>query len=442
MTENAPPYEFTETWPSPIVRDFDLFLEAIEAPSAYLTAAKRTLDRKTLHALDGQMLTFRTDTHPRTDQEYYLLLNFFQRVCMNDRLHVFDKVGAKLRMVPTERAAELMRLSPAGRFLALLEAAWVYCDWEALHGGGSRQRTDPLLIEMVLDALGGLHPGKALAVGGRLPANLAVLSAYGHPFLVHLGLFGLVEHTRNLPMESRFHSKGDICLKTVTVTPFGAHVLKVLREDRPISLWNLPGRKHDPPEFPGQSREPGDGGVEVETPFADAFRPLLPSGADSLVLPTSPTREWREGTYVVEVSLGPVRRTIALSDEHTLEALHQAIQDAFNFDSDHLYAFYMDGKRYSDDRYEDPRGDVGPFADEAAMGAIDLFVGQEFLYLFDFGDCWEFRVRVREVLDALHRGSPKVIAAKGDPPPQYSWDDEGEEDWDEDEDEDDEEDER
>jgi len=436
MAENGTGYDITETWPTPIVRDFGLFLEAAEAPSAYLTVAKRTLDRKTLHALDGRMLTFRTDTHPRTDQEYYLLLNFFQRLCISDHLHVLDKVGAKLRMVPTERVAEFRQLSPAGKFLALLEAAWVYCDWVALGWVGSLGRTDPMLIEMVLDAMRGLRPGEAQAIDRRLPEDLAILSMHGHSFLVHLGLFGFVEHTRDPERESQYHAKGEICLNTVTITPLGAHFLKVLREDRPIRLWNLPGRKHDPPEFPGQSRKPGDGGVEVETPFVDAFRPILPPDADRLVLPPA-TREWREGTYVFEVSRGSARRTIALSDEHTLEALHQAIQGAFDFDNDHLYAFYMDGKRYSDDRYEDPRGGEGPFADDAAVGAIDLFVGQEFLYLFDFGYSWEFPVRLREILDAPHRGDPKVIAAQGDPPRQYSRGDEDEEDWDEDEQDDD-----
>jgi len=34
--------------------------------------------------------------------------------------------------------------------------------------------------------------------------------------------------------------------------------------------------------------------------------------------------------------------------------LHLAIQEAFEFDDDHLYSFFMDNKKWSHDRYEYP----------------------------------------------------------------------------------------
>jgi hypothetical protein len=41
-------------------------------------------------------------------------------------------------------------------------------------------------------------------------------------------------------------------------------------------------------------------------------------------------------------------RSIEIADEHTLEALHYAIQKAFGWDADHLYSFYMSGKRWDE----------------------------------------------------------------------------------------------
>jgi len=433
MSQDVPPFEITETWPTPIVRDFGLFLEAAGAPSAYVTAAKQALDRKTLHALDQQMQTHRTAAHSRTDQEYYPLLNFFQRLCMGGRLHVLDKVRGKLRMVPTQRAGQFRELSPAGKYLALLEAAWVDCNWEQLPGGLLRSGEDAFGIHMALEDIAPLSAGQTI-VGGRRGGRHTLFLLNHGALLTYLGFFGFLVCTPDPQAESDYGRKGVIVLKTVTITPIGEHFLKVLREDRPIALWNLPHQKHDPPEFPGQSCKPGDGGVEVETPFVDAFRPLLPADAAGLVLPR-PVRQPKEGTYVFRVSLGRVWRTIAVSHKHTLEDLHLAIQHAFKFDNDHLYAFYMDGRPYSHDRYEDPRGDEGPFADEAAVGELDLYVRQKILYLFDFGDEWRFDVELCEVLEASHAGSPKVIAAKGDPPPQYpQWEDDEEfdEEWDED----------
>ena len=51
---------------------------------------------------------------------------------------------------------------------------------------------------------------------------------------------------------------------------------------------------------------------------------------------------------------------------------------------------------------------------------LDLYVGQKFLYLFDFGDCWTFDVVFREIQETPYKGHPKIISSKGEAPPQYS----------------------
>lgn len=63
------------------------------------------------------------------------------------------------------------------------------------------------------------------------------------------------------------------------------------------------------------------------------------------------------GQYVLKVLLDQdLYRTVAISASATLEDLHLAIQRAFRFDDDHLYAFFMDGEARSDDCFNDPRG--------------------------------------------------------------------------------------
>jgi len=52
-------------------------------------------------------------------------------------------------------------------------------------------------------------------------------------------------------------------------------------------------------------------------------------------------------TYIFHVAIKGVPRVwrkIEISADQTLEALHLAIQSAFEFDNDHLYSFYMSGK--------------------------------------------------------------------------------------------------
>jgi hypothetical protein len=54
-------------------------------------------------------------------------------------------------------------------------------------------------------------------------------------------------------------------------------------------------------------------------------------------------------TYTFHVSppgFGRVWRKLELPSDFTLEDLHLAIQDAFAFDNDHLYSFFMSGKAW------------------------------------------------------------------------------------------------
>ncbi len=71
-------------------------------------------------------------------------------------------------------------------------------------------------------------------------------------------------------------------------------------------------------------------------------------------------------TYIFHVSLpghGKMWRKIEMRGDQTLEQLHLAIQDAFEFDNDHLYSFFMSGKAWDKKtEYSLPEG-VSPYGD-------------------------------------------------------------------------------
>ena len=434
---DGPPFTITEDEPTPVVRDFDTFLDAVEAPSAYLTKAKRALDRATLHALNGLMRTHRTRTHARTDQERYPLLNMFQRICMSARLHVIDKVGGKLRMVPTAALAEFRKLTPAEKYVALLETLWSDCDWcefiphertfgAALAAGYALALLDEAPVGRPVDP-------DALAREKRIHAE-----PRSHTLLHLLSFFGFIDCVAE-PVTGRpsiLAYKGQVHVSELTVTAFGSRFLRTLRTERPLWAWNVhdemrfsawPGRVELVEEVVCEGDEETGEDIEDEAeeelpPFFEAFVPLVAEGSLTRGMPRV-AREPKKGTYVFRVSLGRIWRKIALSDEHTLDDLHLAIQEAFDFDNDHLYAFYMDTRRRSENCYSDPRGERPPYADDALLSQLDLFVGQSIRYLFDFGDCWEFDVSLLEIADRSHKGGPEILAGKGESPEQYpQWD--------------------
>ncbi len=132
--------------------------------------------------------------------------------------------------------------------------------------------------------------------------------------------------------------------------------------------------------------------------------------------------EWRQQSYVISVSCRKgCYRHIQISGENTLEDLHNVIQDAFAFDNDHAYAFFMDNCQWSErDAYYAPG--IGQFDERSAgdfcLNQLDLEAGKQFKYLFDFGDEWVFQCRVLRVLEEQTE-RPAVVRVQGEPPEQY-----------------------
>ena len=117
-------------------------------------------------------------------------------------------------------------------------------------------------------------------------------------------------------------------------------------------------------------------------------------------------------------------RKIELKAKDTLEDLHDAIQDAFDWDNDHLYSFFMDGKFRNGDpdmEYTCPFEPEGrKTVDKAKLGFFGFKTGDKFAYLFDFGDCHEFEIEVVGFgIVEKDKDYPLVIESKGKSLEQY-----------------------
>ena len=185
---------------------------------------------------------------------------------------------------------------------------------------------------------------------------------------------------------------------------------------------------------------------------------------------------------------GRVWRKIEMKADQTLQELHWAIQRAYKWGGDHLYSFFMSGKAWdqsteyclpegvypgddlldddefddNDEDYEDePEPELTPEEREASLRklfgdsmtleemeaeieafwsdliaaqpgdvrtttleSLELDEGQEFMYLFDYGDEWRFKVRVHDINpDAPEGEYPRIVESVGEAPKQYpDWD--------------------
>jgi hypothetical protein len=177
--------------------------------------------------------------------------------------------------------------------------------------------------------------------------------------------------------------------------------------------------------------------------FADAYdfeTPDLPSeyepGEGRRPRPSEKARAGEARIYTFRVmhrAYPHVWRDIELADDQTLEDLHLSIQDAYGWDDDHLYSFFLSGHAW------DRESEVGsPWSDsvlhthQVQIGDLKLEEGRRFLYLFDYGDGHEFDVILQSIRAAGASGRyPRIVNKKGKAPPQYpdyGYDDEA--DWD------------
>lgn len=134
-----------------------------------------------------------------------------------------------------------------------------------------------------------------------------------------------------------------------------------------------------------------------------------------------------ENEYRLKVDLKGAKRIwhlIAMRGDQTLGDLHEAIFVAFDRFDSHLYSFYFTKEpRRRSAAGPTPREYATPFmfeepdpvgtqrrfnAARTCLNTLGLRVGQQFEYLFDFGDSWWHEVKVEHVGPVVsgrrHRG--------------------------------------
>jgi hypothetical protein len=138
----------------------------------------------------------------------------------------------------------------------------------------------------------------------------------------------------------------------------------------------------------------------------------------------------RAGTQIVRVSLWgrkSIYRDIEIVSTKSLYDLAAAIVRAFGFDFDHPFGFYSGMNRGTMMR-QHPQyelfADIGEDSEARSVKQTTIAealpqIGCALAFLFDYGDEWLFRVEVIGTGYAEKGRYPKVIAKKGDAPPQY-----------------------
>jgi hypothetical protein len=137
-------------------------------------------------------------------------------------------------------------------------------------------------------------------------------------------------------------------------------------------------------------------------------------------------------TFILRAGLDgemSIYRDIEIEPSKSLYRLAEAIVTAFGFDFDHAFGFYSGLKpttlMRAFPRYElfADMGDAAPGVTGVRKTRISQAfpqIGHTMVFLFDYGDDWRFRVSLKARGTKLAKVRyPRVVATRGDAPPQY-----------------------
>lgn len=422
----------------PTVRDFETMCDYIHTGRPLLTQ-KGDLSTKACFELNDLM------THPKrgakkTDRmgQYATLCLYYQIASAASFLEPCAAKGGKTAVALSKAYDGFKQMNSFSKYLFLF-LSWMHgSDIEELYARDTYIASfGASIMDAVITEIGKQSEFEWILreekhdFFTRFEYPLQLLMNGHFDFLCHLRDFGLLIFDDNdVDASDAYH----ISVGKILITRFGA-TLSAACDSRKIS-WvnrlengnlsleddedsNLAVREINKEDF--RKNPPGSDG------FLAPFLPCFPANAvdtaalNSLLF-SCPGEISNSTVYEFKVRLGRACcRVIQCTGLHTFEDLHLAIQNAFAFDNDHLYCFFMDGKKWSRRRIDSPYSETPPYSNDVLIGQAGLRENQTFLYLFDFGDEWLFHVTVTSIFDASSPLShPALVKAKGTAPKQYS----------------------
>lgn len=432
------------------VRDFDAFCSYLEQKRPKLTKSRRELGKKDCYEINVLMSRPREVDGPKYLQPVYLTVNLFFHIALETGVFIqAPGRNGDIHLVPGPKLRIYKDLNLFSKYMFLFRSYWTWLDYSALYFDNAA------LLGHFIDTRIGFEALKKKKPGERVFADIEDFNNYSagnpvHRFFVcagavifHLRDFGFWECEEAFIKQKVLAGKNDPNVKAVTPSAFGLAMIRACLE-RPYEVYNEKpdalimekawADEYLAPVLKELGIEKAVAAIKKE-PFEKAFEGIFPAKALDLAAinamfgNSDRPVDIGGNVYIFKVTYKRgVWRRIRLSSAHTLHHLHEAIQEAYDFDDDHLYAFFMDGKPWTGKTYWSPHSDGPPYADKTLTGMLGLKRGQRFLYLFDFGDEWNFNVQVDKILQSdMPPVRPAIIESCGEAPEQYPdmfWEDE------------------
>lgn len=386
------------------IQEFEKFTYFIHNEQPKISAKLGVLGKKDSYKLNKQLRYKKKCNAPNYNQDQYHTIDLMFSLALAGELYV---KASNEKGIPSLKRTDAMhsfeKLTTSEKYTFLLQTYWTKYDFKGKVDSFSSIKSFHNMLISIANAEKGQRITK-----DELGLNWNMFSSSA-AFLHHIRFFGFGE------LEEIEGAKGkyEDSVKAFIPNEFGIQTCSFL-----LTVLHLWGHKDirflltkDEVEF------------NTKDPF-DFFKTIFDD--DSVINTVISKNDYdRSGVYTFKVSLTKdCWRKINVSHEHTLSQFHRAIQKAFDFDDDHLYAFYINGNRRTGQPiYCMDVQDERKTTEETHIDDLGLYKGQKLYYLFDFGDMWEFEILLTNISkDTIIPPIPEIIEIKGESPDQYnSW---------------------
>ena len=388
-----------------VISEFNTFIDYNEREKPVLSAKREVFGKKASFSLNMLLNNKKQVSGPNYNQDQYPIIDLMFKLAILGKFYIkVNNADGKQNLLKTPNLQSYQCLNEYEKYVFLLQTYWTKYNFEEMFHGW----IDESAFYSILYSIAKSETGQVIEKDNQ--NNSYGMYSEGAAFFYHLKFFGFGE----LELTEGAKGKYEDIIKKFYPNIFGIEASTFLASEA-LMYWNI---KNVRLLLPPTKRE--SLAKKKENPF-NVFKYIF---KDKIIMKTvEATNETeRIGVYNFKVILSKtVWRKIKLSHNHSLGDLHMAIQDAFIFDDDHLYAFYIDGNQrtgkpiYCEDTHDD-----GITAEKTRIFDLALYIGQKMLYLFDFGDEWKFDVELIEIdKEAPLPLKPMIIESKGEAPEQY-----------------------
>lgn len=388
----------SEEGPGTILRDFEALLDYLRETRLRITDGHQ-LPLRSLPEINAKLARPLVLGLKRPVQKSYPHIHgLYLLVRASGLTYVGGTSNKPVLIVDPEVDRSWRGLNPSERYGTLLEA-WFLRGRPEIIGERDSWLTPIPENFLYVRSFCNRIPRTGVQIAGDEAAEADLRYSPGWHGLGLLELFGLIQVKHGAPEAGKGWR-----IERIQLTPLGDALLTLLDKEffSDVDMF-------------GQTAQLGSTPAGVLRP---AVQPYLPGWKRDLHIPP-----WvfRQGVHVFKVWLWDAWRRIAAPASSALDDLAEAILSAFDFDNDHLYRFSYLSRFGVYEIVNHSFLDDGPWTSEVLVGDVPLRVGQDMTFIFDFGDWWEFEVRLEGVESDLNITEPAILEVQGEPPPQYRW---------------------